>query len=60
VSNQQKMNPEWRRALWCAALLMAVVALSATARLGAARAQATAKPVPAEILAASAEKGKSL
>jgi hypothetical protein len=60
VSNQQKMNPEWRRALLCAALLMAVVALPATARRGAARAQATAKPVPTEILAASAEKGKSL
>jgi Outer membrane lipoprotein-sorting protein len=60
VSNQQKMNHEWRRALLCAALLMAVVALPVTARLGVARAQATAKPVPTEILAASAEKGKSL
>jgi hypothetical protein len=60
VSNQQKMNPGWRRTLSCAALLMSVVALPATARFGAARAQAAAKPVPAEILAASAEKGKSL
>src|SRR5256885_9682614 len=55
------MNRQRRRALLCAALLIAMVALPTTARRGgAAHAQATAKATPAEILAASAEKGKSL
>jgi hypothetical protein len=61
VSNQPEMNSQRMRTRLCAALLMAVAALPATARLGgAAHAQATAKLTPAEILAASAEKGKSL
>jgi hypothetical protein len=51
----------WRRALLCAAWLVSVAALQAPAAPRAAgRPQAAAKRAPAEILAASAEKGKSL
>jgi hypothetical protein len=61
VSNQQEINAKFRRGLLGAALLMIAIALSTTAMSGGTGgAQATAKPTPAEILAASAEKGKSL